>query len=258
MRRLILRSNRTTLSDHNWAEFDFTGKHAFSWPRRADQTALNVGMPDYDPLFPFGYGLSYADDGALAALSEDPGIDTSMGSSGDVLFADGKTQAPWSIYGVIGDTPVRLNSTTWDGGMLSLSGVDRLAQEDSLRIDWREAGPVVRFATQDPVDFTRQSNGAMEVAFFAKNFGQAPARLRFAMGCEDRSDCGRGLKVTVASSEWREVRLSLACFADLGADLGALSAGLVIASEGAASIGIAGIRLASDTDGTRTCGDRLN
>jgi beta-glucosidase len=38
---------------------DFTGRLAFSWPRRADQTPLNIGTPGYDPLFPVGYGLSY-------------------------------------------------------------------------------------------------------------------------------------------------------------------------------------------------------
>ena len=35
------------------------GKLSFSWPRSADQHPLNVGDPDYDPLFAFGYGLSW-------------------------------------------------------------------------------------------------------------------------------------------------------------------------------------------------------
>src|SRR5690606_27466837 len=41
---------------------DFSGKLSFSWPRRADQYRNNVGDPDYDPLFAFGHGLTYADD----------------------------------------------------------------------------------------------------------------------------------------------------------------------------------------------------
>ncbi len=36
-----------------------TGKLSFSWPRSADQHPINVGDEDYDPLFPFGYGLSW-------------------------------------------------------------------------------------------------------------------------------------------------------------------------------------------------------
>ena len=40
---------------------DFKGTLSFSWPRSLDQNVLNVGDDNYDPLFPFGYGLSYAE-----------------------------------------------------------------------------------------------------------------------------------------------------------------------------------------------------
>src|SRR5690606_13718534 len=56
-------------------QHDFKGKLSFSWPKRADQYANNAGQDGYDPVFPFGHGLAYADNGGLAALSEDPGID---------------------------------------------------------------------------------------------------------------------------------------------------------------------------------------
>lgn len=41
------------------ARFDFTGKLSFSWPQSADQVDVNVGDSSYDPLFAYGYGLSY-------------------------------------------------------------------------------------------------------------------------------------------------------------------------------------------------------
>ncbi|MFD1050838.1 glycoside hydrolase family 3 C-terminal domain-containing protein, partial [Kibdelosporangium lantanae] len=37
---------------------DFSGKLSYSWPKSACQTPLNVGQAGYDPLFPYGYGLS--------------------------------------------------------------------------------------------------------------------------------------------------------------------------------------------------------
>ena len=40
---------------------DFHGRLSFSWPRHPAQTALNRGDDPYDPLFPYGYGLRYAD-----------------------------------------------------------------------------------------------------------------------------------------------------------------------------------------------------
>jgi beta-glucosidase len=37
-----------------------TGKLPHSWPRTMDQIPINAGDPDKgEPLFPFGYGLSY-------------------------------------------------------------------------------------------------------------------------------------------------------------------------------------------------------
>ena len=30
-----------------------------SWPRSASQIPINVGDPSYDPLFPYGFGLTY-------------------------------------------------------------------------------------------------------------------------------------------------------------------------------------------------------
>ncbi|MGZ3298330.1 MAG: glycoside hydrolase family 3 protein, partial [Asticcacaulis sp.] len=35
---------------------DFQGRLSFSWPKRPDQTPLNVGDAGYDPQFPYGYG----------------------------------------------------------------------------------------------------------------------------------------------------------------------------------------------------------
>jgi len=39
--------------------YDFTGKLSFSWPRNREQAALNRGDANYNPLFPFGFGLTY-------------------------------------------------------------------------------------------------------------------------------------------------------------------------------------------------------
>jgi beta-glucosidase len=36
-----------------------TGKLSHSWPRTQDQTAVNIGDPGYNPLFPLGHGLTY-------------------------------------------------------------------------------------------------------------------------------------------------------------------------------------------------------
>ena len=35
----------------------FTGRLSMTWPRALEQEPINVGDRDYDPLFPYGWGL---------------------------------------------------------------------------------------------------------------------------------------------------------------------------------------------------------
>src|SRR5207248_11078974 len=52
---------------------DFHGKLPVSWPRSACQTAQNVGDPQYDPQFAFGYGLTYRSRTHVGMLDQAPG-----------------------------------------------------------------------------------------------------------------------------------------------------------------------------------------
>ncbi len=51
-------------------QHDFHGKLSFSWPRTDQQFVLNHKDKIYDPLFAYGYGLTYADRSQLPVLSE--------------------------------------------------------------------------------------------------------------------------------------------------------------------------------------------
>jgi beta-glucosidase len=48
---------------------DFQGRLSFSWPKVPDQV-VNRRDPFYDPLFPYGYGLTYAEPKELGELAE--------------------------------------------------------------------------------------------------------------------------------------------------------------------------------------------
>jgi beta-glucosidase len=47
------------VADVLFGDYKPTGKLSFTWPRSAEQLPINVGDKTYDPLFPFGYGLTY-------------------------------------------------------------------------------------------------------------------------------------------------------------------------------------------------------
>jgi beta-glucosidase len=47
------------IADVLFGNFNFTGKLSHSWPRNMSQIPINFGDANYDPLFPYGFGLSY-------------------------------------------------------------------------------------------------------------------------------------------------------------------------------------------------------
>jgi len=47
------------VADVLFGDYKPTGKLPHSWPRSMDQLPINVGDKNYDPLFPFGFGLTY-------------------------------------------------------------------------------------------------------------------------------------------------------------------------------------------------------
>ncbi|EPS69367.1 hypothetical protein M569_05399, partial [Genlisea aurea] len=54
------------VADVLFGGYGFTGKLARTWFRRVDQLPMNVGDENYDPLFPFGFGLTTSPRGIIA------------------------------------------------------------------------------------------------------------------------------------------------------------------------------------------------
>ncbi|MFC1539712.1 glycoside hydrolase family 3 protein [Candidatus Latescibacterota bacterium] len=47
------------VADILFGDYKPTGKLSYTWPRSVEQIPINIGDSDYDPLFEFGYGLTY-------------------------------------------------------------------------------------------------------------------------------------------------------------------------------------------------------
>jgi len=47
------------VADVLFGDYKPTGKLSFSWPRSMAQIPINVGDKNYDPLFKYGFGLTY-------------------------------------------------------------------------------------------------------------------------------------------------------------------------------------------------------
>ena len=50
-------SEGTGVADTLFGARPYSGRLPVTWPRSLDQEPINVGDRDYDPLYPYGYGL---------------------------------------------------------------------------------------------------------------------------------------------------------------------------------------------------------
>jgi beta-glucosidase len=164
---------------------DFSGKLSYSWPRDAKGEPLNVGQDNYDPLFPLGFGMTYAAPAETAALSEDPGIPAELMSTGS-FFDKGTPVAPWSLRVSNGADSTRITTVPAEsvGGRVKVTAVDDLVQEGARRFVFAGDGKgTVQITSEGAVDLSREANGDVMLLIRLKREGKVPGDLKLGVGC---------------------------------------------------------------------------
>lgn len=208
-------------------QHDFHGKLSYSWPKRADQNDNNVGQKNYDPLFPFGFGLTYADKGDLVSLSEDPGIDPDAARTN--LWFDNGVATTGSTLRLIGADGKAMDivhpmATTTDGS-LAMTAINTNIQEGARQFAFKGEG-VIEVRSNTPVDLVRETNGDVFVVATVR-VDALPAGAKASIG----AGCGGGCKGEVPigdalaklpKGEWTRLGVQLKCLRVAGADTGKL------------------------------------
>ncbi|MFT4179628.1 MAG: exo 1,3/1,4-beta-D-glucan glucohydrolase [Thermomonas sp.] len=226
---------------------DFKGKLAYSWPRTALDAA--AGKRGNDALFKFGYGLSYAVDGALAPLPEASGVSAEQAASG-VYFAKGRPSLGLALQlssAAQPDMPATTVPAMLSDGSLKISAVDHLAQEDARRLQWSGTAPATAsLLSATPLDLVRESNGDLQLQLTLRRNGNATAPLWLGVtcgnGCAARVDLHAALRA-LPQGEWNTLGVPLKCFAAAGADLGKLHKIAVLESAAALDVSVSRIAL---------------
>lgn len=89
--------------------YDFSGKLSYSWPARSNQQLLNRNDDVYEPLFPYGYGLTYQD---IDTLGDDLDESSSGLNIGQIVTVPGLVEAE-VFTAMLG---IQLEATTDIGG----------------------------------------------------------------------------------------------------------------------------------------------
>ncbi|EQM87054.1 exo 1,3/1,4-beta-D-glucan glucohydrolase [Stenotrophomonas maltophilia] len=241
-------------------QHDFKGKLSFSWPRTATQYANNVGQKDYDPLFAFGFGLTYADNGDLAALPEASGVTGNEGATG-VFFARGDAGPGMALRleqaAGQGLTVTRVPDALPDD-RLKITGVDHLAQEDGRRLAWSGKGEAVAaLQSHTALDLQRESNGDLmlltTLRVDAAPQGEAWLSVGCGAGCSARIAIGPSL-AALPQGQWKRVGVPLKCLGKAGAKLDAIDRPWSVVTGDAMTISVSRVALGALNEAEVTLG----
>ncbi|MDF3020576.1 MAG: 1,4-beta-D-glucan glucohydrolase [Steroidobacteraceae bacterium] len=238
--------------------YDFTGRLSFSWPRDATGTPLNVNREPYDPLFAFGFGLTYAAGAELAALSEDPGIPAELMTTGS-YFDKGLPVQPWSLRVSNGPDTTRITTTPVDaiGGRVKVTAIDDQVQEGARRFVFAGDGAAtVSVTSEGAVDVSRETNGDVMLLVRLRRDGEAPKDVTIGMSCG--ANCGGTLPFadtlnSVPAGKFTTVGIMLKCFQKAGVDVSKVDGAIAVQSAGKLDFALSSVKLGTVADKTHTC-----
>ena len=197
--------------------FDFTGRLSFSWPKTALDSAVNVGDENYDPLFAYGFGLSYSDDGSLAKLAEQSGLSDDMRVPQGLFMQFGDPVGDWrmQVRDSAGWNWIENSRGGSSTGALTVKPADRELQEDTIVATWTGEG--VLAISGPAVDFVREKNAdmALQIDYQVLKADTDNASIVMGGGVVDVTES----LASKADAGWQTSFIKLTCFAEAGTDM---------------------------------------
>jgi len=197
--------------------FDFSGRLSFSWPKSAVDAAVNVGDENYDPLFAYGYGLSYADDGSLARLPEESGLTDDMRIAKGLIVEFGDPVGDWrmQVRDSAGWNWIENSRGGSSTGVVAVKAADRQLQEDTIVATW--TGEAVLALSGPAVDFVRETNADMALRLDYQVLQADGARASIGIG-SGQVDLTESLAGKIDAG-WQTSMIKLSCFDEAGANM---------------------------------------
>ena len=242
----------------NNIQHDFKGKLSFSWPKTATQT-VNRFDEVYEPLLPYGYGLSYQSNEQQVlvsdTLSEEVSTDTSLVKN-TAIFS-GKVDKPWRMFLTSNQQSTELtsNSAALTGG--TYRTVDKIVQEDAFRLETNgseRAGVIFSSSFREDLSFELVKNSALVITMKRQGVINKPVVIE--MHCESLGDalgsCRAGIDITkqlksLPDGQWQKVAIDLQCFADKGLKMDKVVSPFGLYTSGNSKLSISDIRFATET-----------
>eukprot|EP00903_Cladosiphon_okamuranus_P004257 g4255.t1 len=177
--------------ENNSTEAVFREQQAAAYPPAiaagVQSEEVNIGDPDYDPQFAYGYGIRYGENGDLPMLPEDSGLGEDSAVALSDLMAYGDPLGEWSLLlrDAEGDTRIGDSRGGSAAGAVTALPADRDVQEDTLLVTWTSQGSMLLEGR--PANFFRESNGGLALQITYRVLDAPTGDVLIQMG-EDQQD----------------------------------------------------------------------
>ncbi|PCK07970.1 MAG: beta-glucosidase [Alteromonadaceae bacterium] len=240
----VLFKNAKSKTNH-----DFKGKLSFSWPRFDTQSTVNVNDEDYNPLFPYGFGLTYRSKdtlaGNLSEVAKDPYI-----SAGEklVIFRNRPVEGSDLFIGKDREVGKRMTSSIEvldSAETLVVRAVNWEVQEDARELTWSGKGMAngtLRY--EAPQDHSRLVNSggvlSVDVRMTELPKGSVMLSVSCGEGCQGEIDIS-GELINTGIGPWDNLTIDVQCFVQAGADFSRIDAPFGIRADSAMTLAFANV-----------------
>ncbi|MFQ3276373.1 MAG: beta-glucosidase [Colwellia sp.] len=237
---------------------DFKGKLSFSWPISPTQI-VNRFDEDYQPLFPYGYGLTYNDDDTLLDdLPEKSNVALNINQVTDIFV--GQAIEPWKMRLFSQQQEIEIESSSQSLPGILYRTVDKEIQEDSFRLQTTGVtSSGIKFVSSNGFreDLSAELENNAALTFTVKRDSEVNSPVFITMNCatigDTQSSCQGSYNIQTQLTEvplgvWHNMSISLRCFAEKGVQLNKVAVPFELSTSGAINLSINHIRLVPSND----------
>ena len=194
---------------------DFTGKLSYSWPKTKDQSVLNFTDSIYDPLFPYGYGLSYSSN------IETPRIQITNNDSKldlvNVFLGTASIPGKEFIVTKAGPEFVLQDDFVSNNDKIKITRFDYQRQDDAKNVVFKEDQSLQAFgiSAESHVNLSTMKSPFYEIIMRVNSLSNPS--LYFSVGCGN--NCRGSIELpTKLMTDWSTINIPLSCLEKDGLD----------------------------------------
>lgn len=201
---------------NNTINYDFKGKLSYSWPKSKDQAVLNFTDSIYDPLFPYGYGLTYQSDTNLTSIQ----TQNTFSKLDSVNVFLGAASIPGKEFVVTKSGPEFVSKDDFisANNKIKITRFDYQRQDDAKNIIFVENESLQAFgiSTQSAINLSTMKSPFYEIVIRVNTLSNAS--LYFSVGCGNNCR-GSVLLPSESMTSWSKINIPLSCLEASGLDL---------------------------------------